>query len=212
MSALIGAEGGRCLHALSHNKDPRPVIAPGRQRSLGAQSAFPRAEPTPALVAEVLGHIADRVSSRLRAKGLAGRTVTVRVRFLRMRSVTRSITLDEPVCTTLTLTEIARTLVMQALADNPGERQVTLLGISVSKVTAEAPVQIAFPIAAPDDDPQRPGSTRGTARRSVDRSLDAVRERFGRSAAGYATARFSDRIDVPDEFRELAERDRPADS
>lgn len=209
LSALVGAESGKRLHALSLNRDPRQVSPPPRQRSLGAQSAFPRAVPTAALLAETLGHVADRVSSRLRAERLAGRTVTVRVRFLRMRSVTRSLTLTEPVCTTLTLTEIARVLVRHALDDNPGERFVTLLGVSVSRLDAEAPVQTELPVLPDDGDPRRPGSARSTARREVDRSMDAVRERFGRSAVGYAAVRLSDRDRVPDAFRELAERDRP---
>ena len=44
-------------------------------------------------------------------------------------------------------------------------------------------------------------------RLAADRSIDAVRSRFGRSAVGYATVALSERGAVPDEFRELAERD-----
>lgn len=211
LTAILGAENGRRLHALAHNEDPRRVAAPPRQRSLGAQSAFPRTRPTPDVLAETLGHIADRISSRLRKERLAGRTISARVRFLRMRSVTRSITLSEPVCTTLTLTEIAHLLVRQALDDNPDERFVTLLGVSVSKLNEEGPVQTELPVTTDDADPNRPGSPRSAVRREVDRSMDAVRERFGRAAVGYATVRLSDRARVPDAFRELAERDRPAE-
>ncbi len=211
LAALLGTENGRRIHALALNEDRRRVATPHRQRSLGAQSAFTRAHPTPDLLTETLGHIADRISSRLRAERLAGRTVTVRVRFLHMRSVTRSLTLAEPVCTTLTLTEIAHVLVRQALDDNPDERLVTLLGVSVSKLDSEAPVQTELPVAPHTTDPNRPGSARSMARREVDRSMDAVRERFGRSAVGYATVRLSDRARVPDAFRELAEGDHTAE-
>ena len=47
---------------------------------------------------------------------------------------------------------------------------------------------------------------RGAARWAVDVSVDAVREKFGRDAVGYLPALARSR-GVPDEFRELAERD-----
>jgi DNA polymerase-4 len=40
----------------------------------------------------------------------------------------------------------------------------------------------------------------------VDRSVDAIRDKFGRTAVAYATVAFSDATRVPEEFRELAER------
>jgi DNA polymerase IV len=56
-------------------------------------------------------HLADRICSRLRANSRPGRTVTVRVRFADLRSVTRSITLDAPILTAAILAEIAEELV-----------------------------------------------------------------------------------------------------
>jgi DNA polymerase-4 len=41
----------------------------------------------------------------------------------------------------------------------------------------------------------------------VDRSVDAIRDKFGRTAVGYAAVALSDSARVPEEFRELAERD-----
>ncbi|HUA96052.1 MAG TPA: hypothetical protein VMB82_11070, partial [Acidimicrobiales bacterium] len=77
---------------------------------------------TPELVREALAYLADRVAGRLRRAGLAGRTVTVRVRFPQLRSVTRSATLPAPVSTTLTLTEVAEQLARSALFDHGSER------------------------------------------------------------------------------------------
>lgn len=46
------------------------------------------------------GHLANRVATRLRAKSRPGRTVTVRVCFADLHSVTRSVTLDAPISAT----------------------------------------------------------------------------------------------------------------
>src|SRR5581483_394949 len=100
--------------------------------SVGAQSALGRRRATPELLRTALGYLADRVGGRLRGAGVAGRTVTVRVRFSDMRAVTRSITLPEPVGATRTLTEIAVELAGRAMTDNPAEREISLLGLSVS--------------------------------------------------------------------------------
>jgi DNA polymerase-4 len=69
-----------------------------------------------------LRHLADRVASRLRAKSRPGRTVSVRVRFADLRSVTRSTTLDAPIASTVTLAEIAEELVHKALTHHPDEK------------------------------------------------------------------------------------------
>jgi DNA polymerase-4 len=205
LARLLGGGQGTKLRALARNDDIRTVRPGGRVKSVGAQSAFPRAEPSPELVHEVLGHLADRVAGRLRARGRAGRTVTVRVRFAGMRSVTRSATPAEPVAATLTLREVAEALVAHALADNPRERTVTLLAIAVSNLLDQPAIQLELPVVG--DDPHRLGSPTGAARLAVDRSVDSVRSRFGRSAVGYAAVALSRRGLVPDEFRELAEHD-----
>jgi len=202
---LLGAVHGASLQDRAGNRDPRPVRPSGRGRSVGAQSAFRRTAPTPDVLGPVLGHLADRVAGRLRKADRAGRTVTVRVRFRDLRSVSRARTVAEPVSCTLTLREIAEELVAAALVDHPGEREVTLLAVSVSRLEEHLAVQMELPVEG--DDPHRPGSPSGTARMAVDRSMDAVRRRFGRGAVGYAAVALSDRTAVPDEFRELAEHD-----
>ncbi len=99
---------------------------------------------------------------------------------------------------------MATDLAREALADNPGERQTSLLAVSVSNLVNEPALQLALPLRV-EDDRHRPGTPLGAARWAADRSVDAIRARFGRSAVGYATVMFSDVGRVPDAFRELAE-------
>jgi len=203
---LLGDAVGAKLASLADNRDPRRVAPPGRARSVGAQSALGRRQATPELVASVLAHLADRVASRLRAASLAGRTVTVRVRFPGLRSVTRSVTVTDPVSATLTLTELGIGLVASALRDESAEGEISLLAIAVSNLASEAALQLVLPLEL-DGEQTGAGSAAGAARWALDRSVDAIRDRFGRSAVGYAPVVLSDRAGVPDAFRELAEHE-----
>ena len=209
LQRLIGNAVGHKLAARADNVDPRPVETSRKARSVGAQMALGRQRATPELLRTALGALADRVASRLRDSGRAGRTVTVRVRFADLRSVTRSRTVSAPISSTLTLTDLATGLASTALADNPGERDVSLVGISVSKLVDEPALQLELPLDLGDAD-VRPGSRPGAARWALDRAADRVRARFGRDAVRYAAVAFSDLDTVPDGFRELAQADDPS--
>jgi DNA polymerase IV len=205
LRSLLGHALGGKVSALALNDDQRQVQPQGRAGSVGAQSGFGRRDVSPELIRSVLGHLADRVAGRLRAKHRAGRTITVRVRFASMRAVTRSHTSPNPTSATLTLTEIAERLVYKALSDHADQYQISLLAISVSNLVDQPVLQLELPILP--DEPERPGSRIGAARWAVDHSVDAVRRRFGRSAVGYAGVVLSKHVSVPDEFRELAEHE-----
>ena len=206
LRTLLGEAVGNKLSALAANTDPRPIRPHVRARSAGAQSALGRRPATEAVYKPALWHLADRVTSRLRAKSIAGRTVTVRIRFADMRAITRSMTLDVPICATAMVAEIAQTLVRDALAEHAREKIITLLAVSVSHLGEQPVLQLELPLGLADE-PQRPGARQGVARLTADRAMDAVRTRFGRDALGYAVVSLSDGRSVPDAFRELAEKD-----
>ena len=176
---------------------------------MGAQAALGRRQATPELIRETLSYLVDRVAGRLRKATLAGRTVTVRVRFPHMRSVTRSVTLPAAISTTLTLTEVAERLARSAILDNEREREITLIAVSVSNLRPDHSLQLELPLDSPDWPRRvgpRPRSVVEASRWGVDRSVDAIRDKFGRTAVGYAAVALSDAERVPEEFRELAER------
>lgn len=202
----LGVAVGHKLASLADNVDERPVATAPPAKSVGAQAALGRRAPTPELVRGTLSYLVDRVSRRLRATGRSARTLTVRVRFADLRSVTRSATLPEAASTTLTFVELATGLVDRALADHPGERTITLLGVSLSGLMDQRGLQLAMVVDL-DERPCRPGSPTGAARWSTDRAMDAVRDRFGRQAVAYGAVAFSGADLVPEAFRELAQRD-----
>ncbi len=117
----------------------------------------------------------------------------------------RSISLDAPISATTSLAEIAEELVRTALADHPDERIITLLGISVSHLERHWDVQLELPLGL-EDERRRPGTKRGMARWTADRAVDKIRDRFGWETVEYGST-LGLSLSVPDEFRELAERD-----
>jgi DNA polymerase-4 len=206
LERVLGPAAGEKLTALAWNRDPRQITAHRRARSAGAQSAIGRKPAEERVFRPTLRHLADRIASRLRAKSLSGRTVTVRVRFADLRSVTRALTLDAPISATVILAEIAEELLRTLLAHHPDERSISLLAISVSHLDTDRDLQFELPLGLADER-RRPGSRIGVARRTADGAIDKIRRRFGWGAVGYGPVALGIDRSVPDEFRELAERE-----
>ncbi len=201
LAARVGAGAAAHLRALATNRDPREVQTHRRAGSIGSQSAI-RATTDREEVRHVLLALADRVGRRLRAKERMGRTVTIAIRHPGPRLVSRSLTVPQAVSSTDALLEIARPLLEDALAES-GE-PVSLVRISVAHLEEERPTQLELPVD--DGTAARPGSARGVASRDLDRQVDLVRDRFGRDSVKRASL-IEDIDDIPDEFRELAEKD-----
>jgi len=206
LEQLLGPAAGEKLAALAWNRDAREIQTHRRARSAGAQSAFGKQAAKESLYRPTLRHLADRIGARLRAKCLRGRTITIRVRFADLHSVTRSITLDAPISATTTLAEVAEELVRAVLAQHAVPPKISLLAISVSHLTKDSEVQLDLPLGLKDDG-RSPGSRKGMARWAADRAVDRIRKRFGWEAIGYGSVVLGIDQSVPAEFRVLAEKE-----
>jgi len=166
--SVLGAAAGRHLHALAHNRDPRPVQVHRRRRSMGAQRALGRGPTTPADLDATLAALVDRVTRRMRSAGRLGRTVTLRLRFGDFTRATRSHTLPWATAHTPTILDAARGLLVAArpLIARHG---ITLIGVAVGNLDDRGAVQLALPF-----DRQVGGA--------LDAALDDVRHRFGSTA------------------------------
>ena len=206
LELLLGHAVGEKLTALAWNRDARDIKTHHRGRSSGAQSAIGKKHAVERVCRPTLRYLADRVGSRLRAKSRPGRTVTVRVRFADLHSVTRSVTLPAPISATAILAETAEDLVRGVLASHVDEKTISLLAITVSNLEEHSLVQLELPLGL-EDEGRRPGTRIGIARWVADRAIDAIRDRFGWEAVGYGSVALGISRSVPDEFRELAEKD-----
>jgi DNA polymerase-4 len=165
--ALLGRASGRHLHALAHNRDPRPVQARRRRRSIGAQRALGRSPTSLADVDIAIVALVDRVTRRMRTAGRVGRTVVLRLRFADFSRATRSHTLPEATANTHAILTAARELLAIAvpLIESRG---ITLVGIAVSNLDDGRALQLALPFDPHSDE--------------LDAALDEVRQRFGSTA------------------------------
>ncbi|HWE10724.1 MAG TPA: DNA polymerase IV [Solirubrobacteraceae bacterium] len=164
--SLVGRAAGRQLHALAHNRDPRPVTARRRRRSIGAQRALGRRARTPGELDAALLTLIDRVARRLRTAGRACRTVVLRLRFDDYTRATRSHTLAEATTRTETLLRVARGLLAASNAVIE-QRGLTLVGIALTNLCDQGAVQLALPF---------------DRAAGLDRALDELRDRFGAAA------------------------------
>jgi DNA polymerase-4 len=165
--SLLGRASGRQLHALSHNRDPRPV-QPGRRRgSIGAQRALGRSPRSRAEVDASLIGLVERVTRRMRAAGRAGRTIVLRLRFADFSRATRSLTLARATQQTDTVLATARGL-LTASMPLIESRGLTLMGIAVANLENDDALQLTLPF-------ERDGY-------ALDAALDEIRLRFGSNA------------------------------
>jgi len=163
--SMLGLGQGRHLHALAHNRDPRPVQIGRRRGSIGSQRALGRSPKTPEVLDAAAAQLVDRVTRRMRAASRAGRTVALRLRFDDFSRVTRSHTLAHTTSHTPTILATVRAL-LAAVTPMIERRGVTLIGISVGNLDNGDVIQVALPFDR-------------TSGGSLDAALDGVRDRFG---------------------------------
>ena len=161
---MLGRASGRQLHALAHNRDPRPVVRRLRRRTIGSQCALGRGRRAPEEIDAILIALVDGVARRLRRARRVGRTVVLRLRFDDFTRATRSRTLPRPTAHTATLLAALQEL-LEAAQPLVAERGLTLVGVAVANLDDDLPRQLVLPF---DD-----------ADMALDAALDRVRERFG---------------------------------
>jgi DNA polymerase-4 len=180
--AALGTANGRHLHALAMGIDERPVEPDRATKSVGHEQTFAHdLHDHDALGVELI-RMADGVAARLREHHLAGRTVTVKVRFGSFTTITRSTTLGTAVDTAGEIVAAARPL-LAAVDPSSGIR---LLGVSVSQLTTDAARQLHFDLES------RPGPDW----HETSRAIDDIRARFGEAAIGPASLSSGDGLKI----------------
>ena len=164
----LGEATGRHLHELSWGRDPRHVEREQREKSVGSDETFDADIDDAREIHRRLLGLSERTAARMRAAGLTGKTVTLKVRFSDFTTITRARTLREPTDSGRAIHTAAVTL-FDALGLQ--RARIRLVGVRMTGLVdvAEAPIQGV--IGEPEH-----------GWRDADRAVDRARSRFGSGA------------------------------
>jgi len=165
LAARWGAHGLR-LAELAMGRDSRPVNPDEGRKGISAETTFEVDLSALAALEDKLAPLCEKVARQARAAGLAGRTVTLKLRTTDFRIVTRRRTLPIPTQTAKTLFQVGREL----LAKEAGARPWRLIGIGLAELVDAETVSDDF----------FAGEERRA--RASERTLDTLRQRFGADA------------------------------
>ena len=167
----FGRAAGAQFWRLARGIDERRVDPAQSVRSIGHEETFSRDLTEPGDLRRELIRMVDAVGRRLREAGVAGRTVTVKVRFPDFTTVSRSQTLPDATDLVVEILEVATGL-MESLDTTSGIR---LLGVSLSGLRDGSVRQLRF------EDLGDPGWL------EAEQAVDRIRDRFGVGSIGPAT-------------------------
>jgi DNA polymerase-4 len=168
-STLIRALGdatGESLYELAWGRDYRNVIPDEPEKSIGNEETFARDIDSPEEILAEFLRMAEKATARLRERGLFAKTVTMKVKFADFTTLSRAKTLPIGIDGTHETYEIVKKLYLAL--NNEGAR-IRLVGVSLSNLLDEAPVQLEL-------------GARERGWRDADTAIDKAKARFGRGS------------------------------
>lgn len=163
LAALFGKYATR-MRDKARGEDPRPVCSGQIDHSISAEETFDRDVADRASLHRRLGQLSERVADGARGKQLQGAVVSIKIRKSDFETCTRQRRISPPTADAAALARIAGELLDHWLEQN-GDARLRLLGVGLSALSADNQLSLF----------DAGGS-------GVERTLDAIRERFGLSA------------------------------
>jgi len=158
---------GKRLYHFARGEDDRRIEPDGETKSISAETTFNTDITDVQKLKNELWPLCEKVARRMKAKGYAGRTVTLKLKTAAFKTITRSRTLFDP-------TQLAETLYRTGapiLEKETDGRAFRLIGIGVSELTD--------PKGADPPDLADPDVGK---RARIERAMDAVRSKLGDAA------------------------------
>ncbi len=144
LSSHFGKAGLFYYHIV-RGRDDRPVEVDDERKSVGRENTYATDLTDKRQIRIHIRALARKVARLLQKNRLAGRTVTLKVRYENFQTVTRSVSFHQPTDNGEVIGETAIRLLAKTEA---GERPVRLLGVTVSNFPPEEeltrPVQLEF--------------------------------------------------------------------
>ncbi len=172
LQRALGAHLGAHLHHLAWGTDRSELVPHSGphepERSMGADETFARDTDDRDVIVRELLRLSARVAGRMRAAEVAGRTVTLKVRFADFTTITRSRTLPEATDVTV---EVHRAVTRLYDALGLQRARLRLVGVRMEGLVPRASVQRQLVLGEPE---------RGWE--EADRAVDRATRRFGSAA------------------------------
>jgi DNA polymerase IV len=125
---------GDMLYGFCRGIDNRPVITQRELKSIGAETTFREDYDDIEIIKNALLKQTERVFERLSKQNVKCSTITIKLKYSDFSQITRSLTVDEPVCDLEEIYKTARILLEKTEA---GSRKVRLVGVSVGNFDEE---------------------------------------------------------------------------
>ena len=164
---------GLWLHRMANAQDSRPVDPGGEMKTISSETTFDKDLSRLADLEGILWRQAERVSARAKAKGLAGKTIVLKLKTADFRLRTRSASLEAP---TQLADRIFRTA-QGALKREADGTRFRLLGVGLSNLAPDAGA-----------DPASLIDRQGDRRAAAERAMDKIRAKFGGEAVNTGRA------------------------
>ncbi len=167
LGARFGSMGDRLWH-LARGLDTRRVLRDEKLKSISKETTFGEDTSDPDLLDGHIWRLSEQVADRAKAKALAGRTVTLKLKRGDFQLVTRRHALSDPTQLTDRIYRAARDLYDQAGTKGP----FRLIGVGISDLAPEDQADLSQDLLDPD----------ARRRAAAERATDAIRARFGAEA------------------------------
>jgi len=166
LAARFGSSGAR-LHRLARGEDARPVRRDARPKSISNETTFGENTADADLLDGHLWRLSEKVADRAKAKGLAGRVVTLKLKQADFRLLSRRTALRAP---SQIADRIYRTA--RALLEEAPRGPFRLIGVGLSELSDAHGADTGGDLFDPD----------AARRAEAERATDAIRARFGEGA------------------------------
>ena len=161
---VLGQASGASLYELAWGRDYRDVITEHTEKSISASQTFDVDLYQPEEILKEFLRLTEKSADRMRAKGLAANTISIKVRFSDFKTISRSKTLDLPTTGTQEIFEVAKSLYLGLDLDRV---LVRLVGVSLDSLVEN------------DDVTQMVLGERTSSWQQADRAIDRVKAKFG---------------------------------
>lgn len=183
LKTAVGAAHAHHLYELSHGRDSRDVISKRDQKSISQDESFATDRVSQSELHHDVVRISEGLAQRATDANLAGRTVTLKVKFSNSRSITRSFTVDGPTRVALEI----RTVAIELLEDVDCTSGVRMLGLSLTNFGEPRGEQLSLLDDAGSNGNVEGDMTITPGARAAANAVAEIRERFGETMVGPAS-------------------------